>query len=227
MNPIRLTIAAFLAAASVATAELRTLTLRVYLHDPVHPRGVDLSAAGPDDAEVPLPFRAGKLSLPVEVQLEDHLLLLRSDDGKPAASTKVPATQKRAVAIVLPDPDKESAPPYRVVLVDDAPDRFRWGESRAVNLLGIDAAIEAGEHRVALRAGRTTAVPAVRQVNEFNIAQTNFFYRSGEEWLPFTERQLQYVDDSRRIFLIHATPGSRRPFVTTLVDYQPVDPGAE
>jgi hypothetical protein len=30
-----------------------------------------------------------------------------------------------------------------------------------------------------------------------------------------------YVADLRRIFLIYATPGSDRPFATTLTDYRP------
>ncbi len=71
-----------------------------------------------------------------------------------------------------------------------------------MNLLSIDSAIQAGEHKLILQAGKTTAVPAVHKVNEFNIAQTNFHYKQGEQWVPFTERQLQYVDEMRRVFLI-------------------------
>jgi hypothetical protein len=34
----------------------------------------------------------------------------------------------------------------------------------------------------------------------------------------FTERQLQYLDASRRLFIIHATPGALQPTITTIVD---------
>jgi hypothetical protein len=50
------------------------------------------------------------------------------------------------------------------------------------------------------------------------MAQTNFYYQEGEAWVPFTERQLQYLDASRRLFIIHATPGALQPTITTIVD---------
>jgi hypothetical protein len=53
------------------------------------------------------------------------------------------------------------------------------------------------------------------------MAQVNFYLRDGETLVPFTERRLRFVDEIRRIFLVHATPGSQQPTVTTLVDYQP------
>jgi hypothetical protein len=59
-------------------------------------------------------------------------------------------------------------------------------------------------------------------VNDFNMAQTNFFYKEADQWVAFTERQLQYLDSTKRIFLIYLTPGSMQPFVTTLVDNTPV-----
>lgn len=42
--------------------------------------------------------------------------------------------------------------------------------------------------------------------------------KEGENWNPFTERQLQFLDEFRRIFIIHTTPGSNQPFVATIVD---------
>jgi hypothetical protein len=50
------------------------------------------------------------------------------------------------------------------------------------------------------------------------MAQTNFYYQQAGSWVPFTERQLQYLDDYRRIFLVYATPGAVQPSVTTIVD---------
>jgi hypothetical protein len=54
------------------------------------------------------------------------------------------------------------------------------------------------------------------------MAQTNFYYKDSDQWIPFTERQLQFLDSTKRIFLIYLTPGSTQPFVTTLVDNTPV-----
>jgi hypothetical protein len=53
------------------------------------------------------------------------------------------------------------------------------------------------------------------------MAQTNFYYQQGEAWVPFTERQLQFLDVCRRIFIIHATPGALQPTITTIVDIMP------
>lgn len=209
-----------LSAASLA-AETRKLMLRAYLHDPVKPRGTEFSVEG--GAKQPLPLRTGMLSSPVEVPVADGELRLQLADGQRAALAKVPGDWASIIAIIVPGTGKEATLPYRLLLLDDSPKAFPWGGSQAVNMLPIDSAIQAGEHKLILQAGKTTAVPAVRQVNEFNIAQTNFHYKQGEQWVPFTERQLQYVDEMRRVFLIHATPGSQRPFVTTLVDHKPVE----
>ena len=66
--------------------------------------------------------------------------------------------------------------------------------------------------------GKITKVPPVRKVNEFNMAQTNFYYQRDESWVAFTERQLQFLDACRRLFIIDATPGALSPRVTTIVD---------
>jgi len=65
-------------------------------------------------------------------------------------------------------------------------------------------------------------VPAVSKVNDFNMAQTNFYYQQGGSWVAFTERQLQFLDACRRLFIVHVTPGAITPTVTTIVDIAPV-----
>jgi hypothetical protein len=39
--------------------------------------------------------------------------------------------------------------------------------------------------------------------------------------VPFTERQLQFLNAYRRLFIVHATPGALQPSVTTIVDTAP------
>jgi hypothetical protein len=84
--------------------------------------------------------------------------------------------------------------------------------------IGIETAIQAGEHRLPVHPGKITTVPPVKKVNEYMMAQTNFYYQQGDAWVPFTERQLQYLDACRRIFIVHATPGALQPTVITIVD---------
>jgi hypothetical protein len=85
-------------------------------------------------------------------------------------------------------------------------------------LIGVKTAIQAGEHRLPINLGEITRVPPVTKVNEYNMAQTNFYYQKGYSWVAFTERQLQYFDAYRRLFIVHATPGALTPKVTTIVD---------
>jgi hypothetical protein len=85
-------------------------------------------------------------------------------------------------------------------------------------LIGVKTAIQAGEHRLPVHPGKITRVPPVKKVNEYNMAQTNFYYQKGYSWVAFTERQLQYLDAYRRLFIVHATPGALTPKVTTIVD---------
>jgi hypothetical protein len=85
-------------------------------------------------------------------------------------------------------------------------------------MVGVELAVEAGEHKVPIRPGIITRIPPVKNVNEYEMAQTNFYYQEKDSWVVFTERQLQYNDVSRRIFIIYATPGAVQPTVATIFD---------
>ena len=66
--------------------------------------------------------------------------------------------------------------------------------------------------------GEIARIPPNKKVNEYNMAQTNLYHKQAEAWVPFTEKQLQFLDDYRRIFIVHATPGALQPTVTIIVD---------
>ena len=85
-----------------------------------------------------------------------------------------------------------------------------------LTLLPVEAAIEAGEHKLPIHPGVIASVPPVKKVNEYNMAQTNFHYKNADAWTVFAERQVQYIDAFRRIFIVHATPGALQPTVTTI-----------
>jgi hypothetical protein len=198
--------------------------LRAMLHDPVNP-AAELFVPEKSGTIEKLNLVAASLSEPQTVKtVNGSLVLYKSaavDPKKPlegvAASVKVPANLKRAIAIIIPAPAGQT-PAYRMVLIDDSATGFPKGESRVLSLLGVETAIEAGEHKLPVGPGKVTNVPAVKKINEFNMAQTNFYFKEGTSWVAFTERQLQYLDDFRRIFIIHVTPGSTQPFVSTVVD---------
>jgi hypothetical protein len=134
-----------------------------------------------------------------------------------AASVKVPQNMKQAIAIILPS-EAGKKPAFRVVLQDDSSTGFPKGESRILSLVPLESAIQAGEHKVSVPSGKITAVPSVKKVNSFNMAQTNFYYKQEASWQLFTERQVQYLDDIRRIYIIHVVPGSNAPSLATFVD---------
>lgn len=216
----RLVALAVLLAAPVLLAKpARELEMRAYLHDPVRP-ATALQVKDKSGSLTALDLRTEGLSPACTTTLEDEELVIRSSDGAVAARAKVPAEIKRAAVILIPAA-KESTPPYHMIVMDDAPTVFHWGESRVISLLGVETAVQAGEHKLPLPAGKITALPEVKKADEFNMAQTNFYYREGTAWVPFTERRLQFTNEVRRIFVVHVTPGSQQPFVATLVDYKP------
>lgn len=206
------------------------LQIRTVLHDPVN---VVFDFFTPDQAGgigkvnlTPSSLSTAQMVRPVNGSLvfyNKNSVDPKNPGESLAASAKLPANIKRAIVIVTPGP-ANAKPSHRMVILDDSPTGFPKGESRALSLVPVETAIEAGEHKLPVSPGKITNVPAVKKVNEFNMAQTNFYYKDGEKWSAFTERQLQYLDAFRRIFIIHVTPGSTQPFVTTIVDTAPSAP---
>lgn len=198
--------------------------IRAVLHDPVRPTA-DLFYADKTGAVVQLNFRPHDLTEPLFMLPVNGALVLHDkaaiDPENPsaslAASIKLPPDLKRAIVVVLPAP-AGMKPAYRMLLIDDSEKAFPNGESRALSLIKVETAIQAGEHKLPVKPGIITAVPPVRKVDEFNMAQTNFYYQQGGSWVAFAERQLQFLDACRRIFIIHATPGALQPTITTIVD---------
>ena len=203
------------------------IQIRAVLHDPVHPVA-DLYITDPSGAIVKLNLIAEGFSRAQFILPQNGNLVLfdkaNVDPKKPeesiAASCVIPAEAKRLMLLIFPAPP-ETKPAYRAILINEDPVAFGNGQSRVINLTSVETALEMGEHKLPLHPGKITEVPAVKKVNEYNMAQTNLYYKEGETWMPFTERQLQYLDSIRRVFLIYVTPGSTQPFVTTIVDNAP------
>jgi len=201
--------------------------IRAVLHDPVHPTA-DLFYTDKTGAVTRLNFRPQDLTEALSMLPVNGSLVLYDkaaiDPKKPeaslAASVKLPPEIKRALVLVLPAP-AGLKPAYRMLVIDDSAKAFPAGESRVLPLIGVETAIQAGEHRLPVHPGKITNVPPVTKRDEYNMAQTNFYYKQGEAWVAFTERQLQFLDAYRRIFIIHATPGAIQPTVTTIVDTMP------
>ncbi|MCX6876928.1 MAG: hypothetical protein NTW21_24405 [Verrucomicrobia bacterium] len=204
--------------------------IRAVLHDPVHPTA-KLFYTDNAGTVVPLNFRpqdltAALFTLPVNGSLvlyDKAAIDPKNPAASLAASVKLPPNLRRALVVVVPAPTGEK-PAYRMLVIDDSEKAFPAGESRVLPLIGVETAIQAGEHRLPVHPGKITRVPPVMKRNEYNMAQTNFYYKQGEAWVPFTERQLQFLDACRRIFIIHATPGALQPSVTTIVDTMPALP---
>lgn len=201
--------------------------IRAVLHDPVNPVA-NLFYTDQSGAVVPLEFRPHDLTRPFFMLPTNGSLVLRDkktvDPANPAAglaaSVKPPPDLTRAIVVVLPAPP-DTKPAYRMLLIDDSEKGFPGGESRALSLINVDCAIQAGEHKLPVKPGVITRVPAVRKVDDFNMAQTNFYYQQNGSWVAFAERQLQFLDASKRIFIVHATPGALQPTVTTIMDTAP------
>lgn len=203
--------------------------IRAVLHDPTNP-AAELFLPDQTGRLVKLNLQPEGLATPQGASLTNGSLLLyntdKVDPKKPeaaaalAATVAVPQNCPHGILIVMPGPP-ESKPAYRGLFIDDRPTAFPKGESRVISLIPVETAIEAGEHKLPIHPGKVTNVPPVTSRDEFNNAKTNFYYREGESWVPFTERQLQYLDVYRRIFIVYSTPGSAQPFVRTVLDTAP------
>lgn len=204
--------------------KVNPVLIRAVLHDPGHPTA-ELFYTDNKGGVVQLEFRPKDLTPALLMTPVNGSLVLYDkanvDPKKPeaslAASVKLPPNLKRAMVVVLPAP-AGSKPAYRMVVIDDSATAFPKGESRVLPLLGVETAIQAGEHRLPIHPGVITNVPPVKKRNEFNMAQTNFYVKDGDAWVPFTERQLQFLDVCRRLFIVHVTPGALQPTVSTIVD---------
>ena len=201
--------------------------VRAVVVDPVQPV-VDLFIPDPDGQVVALNLVQGSLSqaqfiLPVNGNLPIYTAAdadPKNPGDKLAAVVKLPPNSRRSILVIVPS-EEGAKPPYQAIAINDTGNAFPKGESKVLSLVKVETAVQAGEHRLPVNPGKITDVPPVRKVNEFNMAQTNFYYRDAEAWVPITERQLKYLEEYRRIFLIHLTPGSTRPFVTTVLDVIP------
>lgn len=209
-----------IAAPALFAGTSREVDIRVYLHDPVQ-AGRVLKIKDKAGTLGKLDLRSEGLAPVSKAFLENGELVIHQEDGTIAGRSTLTAGIESAVVILTPS-GKEISPPCRMVVLDDSTSAFPWGQSKVISLLGVETAVQAGEHKLSLPSGKVTSIPEVKKVDEFNMAQANFFYREGGAWVPFTERRMQFTGEIRRIFLVHATPGSQQPFVATLLDYKPV-----
>jgi hypothetical protein len=161
------------------------------------------------------------------VPLEGSLVLFNTAPVDPknpepsiAASGTVPNNMKRAIAIIEPAP-ANSKPAYRMVLIDDSLEAFPKGESRVLSMVSLETAMEAGEHKLPCKPRAITGMPAVRKLDAYNMAQTNFYYKMNGSWIVFSECRMKYLDVFRQIFIVYTRPGSSAPELMTLIDQLP------
>jgi hypothetical protein len=204
-----------------------TLQIRAVLFDPAHTAG-DLFYPDKNGDMVKLNFRPQDLTPPLfMLPFKGFLVLFDKADVDPkdpkaslVASVKLPSGIRQAIVVVVPEP-AGSSPAYRMELIDDSAKAFPKGESRVLSRVAMETTLEAGEHKLTLPPGGITRVPPVKKVDEFNMAQTDFSFQQSGSSVAFSQRQLQFLDACRRIFIIHATPGSLQPTVTTIADTAP------
>jgi hypothetical protein len=200
------------------------MRFRAILHDPLKPTA-DLFFIDKEGVVVPLELNTQSLSPPqLSAQVNGSLVLydkLAVDPKKPevsiAAACKIPEGTKRAIFIILPSP-AGTKPAYRMVCIDDSAKEFPKGESKVLAFITSEAAIEVGEHKLPIHPGAITSVPLVKKVNANNMAQTNFFFQQKEIWTPFAQRQIQCLDDIRRIFIIYKMPNISQPSLYIVED---------
>ena len=211
---------------SISSAE-RQIEVRAVLNDPVNSGVVFQVQTAPKVFNV-LPLVAEGLSTPVKVELvQDRLPLHGPSGAEPnvpppvVASVAVPSSAQSCIVVIAPA-EKNAASPYRALAFDDSRQAFPYGESRIVNLTPGLLAVQAGSTKLPLPAGQVTSLPEIKDVNAYNMAQTNFYSKSGNDWTAITERQLQYAKTVRRVFIAYVPPHAMAPSVRTITDLEPV-----
>ncbi|RYD24159.1 MAG: hypothetical protein EOP88_01285 [Verrucomicrobiaceae bacterium] len=215
-----------LALAKPAAGQDAKIQIRALLNDPSK-RTAELFVGKPGESMTPLQLAEEGFTEPQQVTLEDGTLKLFSsatvDKTNPqaslAGSVKIPASFTRVMLIIVPG--GKGRAPYLMVPINDDPKSFPWGESRALNMTAVDFALEVGDQKLVLPGGKITEVPKVTKVDEYNRAQTNFYYKQGDQWVIAAERQMQYVSSLRRVFLIYKSENALAPDVRTILDQPP------
>ena len=209
---------------SAQDPESPPIQFRTVLQDPMNP-SANLFFRDSAGAIVQIEIRPKALSLPMVTKTVNGSLVLfnkatidpEKPDANMAAICKIPVGAKRGIVIILPSP-ADTKPAYRMVFIDDSAKAFPKGESRILTLMPMELAIEAGEHKLPIHPGEIARLPPVKKVDEFNMAQTNFYFKKGDSWTVITQRQFQYLDRIRRIFIIHASSGAAHPTVNSITD---------
>ncbi|MEO5714331.1 MAG: hypothetical protein ABIT37_12665 [Luteolibacter sp.] len=223
--PILITL---LCSASFAAGKDATLQIRAVLQDSAKPNA-KFFVGKVDSPLLPLKLADEGLTESQKVSTENGDLNLFTsatvDKANPlaglAATIKIPTGPSRVIVIIVPAAPG-TVPPYRMVVIDDDPKSFPWGESKAVNLTPVDLSLEVGDQKLLLPGGgKVTAVPKVTKVDEYNRAPTNFSYKQNDQWVIAAELQLQYVATLRRVFVITDTPDASALQVRSIVDQRP------
>jgi hypothetical protein len=202
------------------------LRLRAVLHDPVNPYA-ELYLRDAAGGMVRLNLAMEGLTDPQTVALDGGNLRVFSsatiDPAKPlanlAATVAVAADVKQAIVFLFPA-GADAKPPYKMMVLNDAPAAFPKGETRVLNMTRLQLAMKAGEHAAKLPPAAVTAVPKVTKLNDLNQAQTEF-YRQGEaatDWILLAERPMQFTNGVRNIILIYQMPNVEEPQLRTLID---------
>jgi len=144
----------------------------------------------------------------------------KNPESAVAASVAVPQTMRRAIVIIMPAP-ANSKPACRMVLIDDSLEAFAKGSSVILSLAPLETAIEVGEYKLPCKPGAFTKVAAVKKIDHYNMAQTNFYYRKNGAWIVFSECKMKYLDVFRQLFIVYMRPGGTAPSLTTLIDQVP------
>lgn len=216
----------FALVSAAAAQESFSSNIRAVLHDPSMP-DIKFFMRQQGDTMEALKLVEEGLGEPQKVQVTNGAInLYSSATVNPAnaqasllASIKVPnsAAAGSLIVIILPAP-KGAATSYAGIAISDDPKSFPWGESKAVNLTPVEFAIEVGEHKIKLPPGKVSDVPKVEKVNEYHRAQTNFYFKQDNQWVIAAERQMQYLNTIRRVFLVSKAPNALTPDVRTITD---------
>lgn len=196
----------FFAASAIASfaQEVVTVQIRTLCFERVA-GGTDLLAViKPDMSAIEMKFPESFPSARTRVPLIDGKVVFKDPKnltGPAVAVATIPGGLKDALVMCFPAPVVEGEPAYKTVVIDASPKGIPEDGAFVMNLYPKEIRVVVGEHRILLKAGKSTGLARPRQRNDYNMAPVVFQAKEGTEWRTVSETLVRFPPEQQQFFV--------------------------
>ncbi len=175
------------------------------------PSGIDkLAVVTPDKSIVEVGFPESFPSAKVRVPLVEGKVIFFNPanlTGPPVAIAKIPAGLKIALVMFFPSAGVEKDLAYNAVVTDASLEGIPEDGALVMNIFPQDVRVVVGEHRVLLKAGKSTGLTRPSKRNDYNMAAVVFQAQEETEWITVAETLVRFPPEQQQLFISY--PDSR------------------